>query len=119
MPNYLHGIIKIYDNQDFKTADNIGTPPWRGPYNSWVIRNCPRFKTFSARKINEIRDNKYFSWQKSFHDRVIRNEKEFPPKADPPLVENNKRNYIIGNPAKWQEDHNNPINIKNKNFILK
>jgi hypothetical protein len=44
----------------------------------------------------------HFQWQKSFHDRVIRNDNEL----------SNKRDYIIGNPAKWEEDCNNPINLK-------
>ncbi|MBD3359838.1 MAG: transposase, partial [Candidatus Buchananbacteria bacterium] len=52
-----------------------------------------QFKSSVTREINK-RNDFHFAWQRSFHDRVIRNEKEFPPKADPPLVENNKRNYI-------------------------
>ena len=33
-----------------------------------------------------------FRWQKSYHDRIIRNEEEL----------NRKRKYIIENPVKWK-----------------
>ena len=55
----------------------------------------------SSKMIHQIGHHD-FAWQRSFHDRVIRNEKEL----------YKKRDYIIGNPAKWAEDRNNPINIK-------
>jgi putative transposase len=52
-------------------------------------------KTFSSRKINELRDTKGVSnWQERFHDHIIRDEIEY----------NRIKNYIINNPKNWSED---------------
>jgi len=40
-------------------------------------------------------------WQRSFHDRIIRNEKEL----------NKIRQYICNNPIQWDTDENN-IDLK-------
>ena len=37
-------------------------------------------------------------WQRNYHEHIIRNEEEL--KAI--------REYILGNPARWNEDENNP-----------
>ena len=55
------------------------------------------FKTFSSRKINDSQKDLYFTWQKSFHDVIIRNEDQL----------EKTREYIIMNPLKWEEDMNN------------
>ncbi|WP_281239575.1 transposase [Flavobacterium praedii] len=52
-------------------------------------------KTFSSRRINEMRDTKGVSnWQERFHDHIIRDEMEY----------NRIKNYIINNPKNWSED---------------
>jgi putative transposase len=52
---------------------------------------------------NEI--NTYFQWQKSYHDRIIRNEREL----------NNVRQYIKNNPLNWENDiENSLIEINDK-----
>ncbi len=80
MPNHFHGIIIIENNPSCEKKYSL----------SEIIRG---FKTFSSRRINElpiIGDK--FHWQKSFYDRIIRNEKEL----------NNIRRYIEQNPLKWE-----------------
>lgn len=53
------------------------------------------FKTFSSRRINEIRDTKgTANWQERFHDVIIRDD----------VAYNRIKNYIINNPKKWNED---------------
>ncbi|SMN17165.1 hypothetical protein CRYPD_15 [uncultured Candidatus Thioglobus sp.] len=59
------------------------------------------FKTFSSKRINEEDALVKFRWQKSFYDRVIRDQKEL----------DNIRFYIVDNPLKWHLDKNNPINL--------
>ena len=52
-------------------------------------------KTFSSRRINELRNSKGVSnWQERFHDHIIRNDEEY----------HRIKNYIINNPKKWSED---------------
>ena len=80
MPNHLHGIIIIHGS-----SKSI----------SEIIRG---FKTFSARKINKLLDRTGIPvWQRNYYERIIRSEDEL----------NNVRQYILNNPANWQEDKNN------------
>jgi putative transposase len=52
-------------------------------------------KTFSARKINQIRNSIGISvWQRNYYEHVIRNEKEL----------NKLREYIVDNPLQWYCD---------------
>ena len=77
MPDHIHGIIEI--------TDGFRTRPYNGQYLSEIVR---QLKTFSARKINELRKTKgQVVWQKSYYEHVIRNEKE--------LIE--IQQYIINN----------------------
>jgi len=64
-----------------------------------IVQN---FKSVSTRKINRLRDNPGCPvWQRNYYDRVIRTGKE--------LV--NIRQYIADNPAQWDLDENNPMNV--------
>lgn len=87
MPDHFHGIV-IIDNaqkdvKHFSLSEIIGG-----------------FKSFSSRKINECK-KETFEWQKSFYDRIIRNEKE--------LYE--IRKYIEQNPLKWELEKGTPENL--------
>lgn len=95
MPNHIHGIIKIV-GAGFKPAPtdvdtNHGLPE--------IIR---ALKTFSARKINQIRKNPGMPvWQRNYYEHIIRGEDEL----------NRIREYIINNPAQWDNDRNNLRNV--------
>lgn len=90
MPNHFHGIIMI---------DNVGngfkpflTKPFPTKHGlSEIIRG---FKTFSSRRINEIKEDFAFRWQKSFYDHIIRNKGEL----------DRIRQYIMSNPQNWESD---------------
>jgi REP element-mobilizing transposase RayT len=91
MPNHVHGIIIIKND----VGNGLKPFPTKLHGLSEFIR---AFKTFSSRNINKIIVNhERFRWQKSFHDHIIRNEKDL----------NNMREYIANNPLKWDEDINN------------
>lgn len=52
-------------------------------------------KTFSSRRINEIRNTKgTANWQERFHHVIIMDD----------VAYNRIKNYIINNPKKWDED---------------
>ena len=52
-------------------------------------------KTFSARKINELRSTKGIAvWQRNYYEHIIRNEKEL----------GKIREYIYNNPLNWEKD---------------
>ena len=82
MPNHVHGVSWL-------------TERGRCPLSE-IIR---RFKTRSARRINERRNSTGIPlWQRDYWEHIIRNEDDL----------NRIRQYIIDNPAKWAEDADNP-----------
>ncbi len=120
MPDHLHCIIIINDNitssnqhhnvgdgskpsqsiskssRNDNTVVRAGCEPAPTSYGlSEIVR---QLKTFSAKRINNIRETTGRPiWQRSFYDRIIRNDKE--------LYE--IRNYIKSNPLKYEIDRDN------------
>lgn len=107
MPNHIHGIIIIGANEyntqrDTQRTDamhcvstNANDTEYKNQFApqsknlSSIIRGYKSAVTTYARK-NEIE----FEWQTRFHDHIIRSMDEY----------HRISNYIINNPAKWQED---------------
>ena len=59
------------------------------------------FKTSAATRVNKSRGVIGVSvWQKSFYDRIIRNNGEM----------ERIQQYILNNPIKWAQDRDNPTN---------
>ncbi len=88
MPNHIHGIIII---------DSVGDANFASPTNdrtkmklSKIIQQFKRAVTINFKKIGD--DN--FKWQRSFYDRIIRNEDEL----------FKIRKYIRENPLSWEID---------------
>ncbi len=110
MPNHIHGIIFLENNVDggdvvaiinrqthnniselhTNRADNIR------PYGliSGIIKS---FKWAVSKNGKQFFPNLQFSWKKSFHDRIIRNDKEL----------EDIREYIQNNPINWALDEEN------------
>jgi len=62
-----------------------------------------RFKTNSAKQINQMRNTPGISvWQRNYYEHIIRNDKSL----------ENIRNYIINNPSEWYYDDYNPKKVK-------
>lgn len=80
MPNHVHAIIVIDNGND--TEKKVSLVNIIGQYKSGVTR-----------KIRTLLDNKQV-WQRSFHDRIIRNQKEY----------EKIWMYIETNPQRWNED---------------
>lgn len=77
MPNHIHLIVLI-------TASNDG----RTQFAPTVSRMVKQFKGAVSKEIG------HSIWQKSFHDRIIRNEAEY----------QKIWRYIEENPLKWELD---------------
>jgi putative transposase len=93
MPNHLHGII-IIDDDDGRGASRR-TPTKRKPLGQLV----GAFKTVSTKRINQIHDNAgTLFWQRGFYEHIVRNEREL----------DAIRQYITDNPLKWELDRDNP-----------
>jgi len=110
MPNHTHSIIVLCDpvgagfkpalftNQEHKprTDHQPSSPKIKRHSLSEIMRG---FKTFSARKINEIRKTTGIPvWQRNYYERIIRDENEL----------EETRKYIVNNPKKWEFDKENP-----------
>ena len=86
MPNHFHGIVVIENG-----CVGAGSKPARTP----VTEAIRQFKTFSARKINQMRGTPGKPvWQRGFYDHIIRSEPDYL----------RVWSYIDTNPAKWAED---------------
>jgi REP element-mobilizing transposase RayT len=97
MPNHIHGIIVIdkeYNatGNEFFHREIIGRQRFQNQGKDTVSSIIGSYKsvvTKYARKINVD-----FGWQSRFHDHIIRNDKSY----------ERIKNYIINNPAKWNDD---------------
>ncbi len=100
MPNHFHGIIHIIVDGNETIAVGAGLKPAptsisRRHKLSEIIRG---FKTFSSRRINQIRNNPGVPvWQRNYYEHVIRQGTEL----------DETRTYIINNPANWDTDSEN------------
>ena len=95
MPNHVHGIIVI--------ENNVGNGLKPFPTQHGLSEIMRGFKTFSSRRINETINNGIkFHWQKSFYDKIVRDEKSL----------DDIRKYIRENPFKWESDSENPDVIR-------
>ena len=90
MPNHIHGIV-IIDNVV------VGNSRDHSLQEKTKIKSLSEligaFKTTSSKLIHET-GLKYFQWQKSFYDHIIRNERSL----------FRIQEYIRNNPAKWELD---------------
>ena len=90
MPDHLHMIIYLFDENNVM----VGTSRTPSPTNAVIPSLISVFKRFVNKKTGcDI-------WQRSYHDHIIRNEREFLEIC----------NYIDNNPINWVND------IYNQNY---
>jgi len=104
MPNHVHGIIVILDEPmvgeptvgDGLRPSPTGPSPTRKHPLSEIVR---AFKSFSARRINEITNTPGTPvWQRGYYDHIIRDDRSL----------TRIREYIAQNPQRWALDRENP-----------
>lgn len=101
MPNHVHGIIVI--NQPIvgaRHASPLHDDHPRGPKPGSLGAIVGSYKSAVTRRIGR-EFNATGIWQRNYHDRIIRNERE---------MENIWR-YINANPLNWDSDNENPNNL--------
>lgn len=111
MPSHFHFIIKIVGDGS-KPSQFDGSKFWAGcepapTGNSVKNHGLPeiirQLKTFSSKKINEMRKIKGIPvWQRNYYEHIIRNENEL----------FRIRNYIINNPINWEYDEENNLKYR-------
>lgn len=92
MPNHIHLILIL--------SKNNGDDEDRSKMK--VSKVIQQFKSASTKAIRNFLNKKVDVWQKSFYDRIIRNEKEF----------YTIRRYIELNPLKWDLEKAIPENLE-------
>ena len=85
MPNHVHLLVCIDQAEDITRQGTSRTP---SPTNEIIPRYVSAFKRMCNREIGQN------IWQRSFHDRIIRNEPEYQ------MV----WQYIDTNPLRWEQD---------------
>jgi REP element-mobilizing transposase RayT len=96
MPNHVHGIVEII--QSINVGDGSYVGEGLQPSRSYSLTEIIRaFKTFSSRTINKKYPDGLFQWQRSFHDRIIRDKGELAAIT----------RYIVENPRHWLDDAEN------------
>ena len=114
MPNHIHGVLILKGNDDNDNDGDNGNVetghalslPTVNPTDNQTIGQ-QRFQNIGKNSVSSIvcsyksavskhahRLGFDFQWQTRFHDHIIRNDESF----------QNIANYIINNPANWQED---------------
>jgi REP element-mobilizing transposase RayT len=103
MPNHVHGIIWIVDDDCRGTAAlrpyNYDTPPPVNVIPGSLGAIVRAYKSAVTKRINTMRGTPGVPvWQRNYYEHIIRNDREL----------ERIRQYILDNPALWVEDWENP-----------
>lgn len=97
MPNHIHGIVSIRDEGKARLAPT--TARFRRPLPGSLPVIVGAFKSACTNRINVMRQTPgLFLWQRNYYEHVVRTESELA----------RVREYIAMNPARWDEDSENP-----------
>jgi putative transposase len=100
MPNHVHGVVLIRDDVKSPARATRQSPLHiRGPQNRSLGSFIAGFKsmcTISIKKFLGARTIRM--WQRNYYEHIIRSEKAL----------DAIREYIHANPARWQDDPENP-----------
>jgi len=110
MPNHLHGIVIITDEQCNSRGGSRTAPTRTAPTRTRkpLGRLIGAFKTVSTKRINELRRTTGARlWQRNYYEHIIRNENEL----------NAIRRYILNNPLNWDLDRDNRAVFNTKNGV--
>jgi putative transposase len=90
MPDHIHGIIWLHD-MPVVVGDGLRPSPTPSPTKHGLTEIVRALKSFSARRINEVRGTQGQSfWQRGFHDHIVRLENDL----------EDIRAYILENPRR-------------------
>jgi REP-associated tyrosine transposase len=121
MPNHFHGILIFHENvgatrqgltnarlgnvslSNVITDGTDGSPLPRGIKPASLGAIMAQFKSRVTKRLWKIPSLKGTPvWQRNYYEHIIRNQRDL----------QNKTDYIEANPILWDEDDNNPINVK-------
>ena len=101
MPNHLHGVIVIASDPMRATHASPLPPNGSGPARCSIGAIVGSYKSAVSKRINLMRGTPGMTiWQRNYYEHVIRDEGSL----------TKIRQYIMDNPERWDEDHENPEN---------
>ena len=113
MPNHVHGIVLV--GAQFIAPDPRDGPIGRVPVLGDIVRAYKATATRLVRRRDDGATNlgamdkgvmnhapTGFGWQRGYYEHIVRTEGELM----------SIREYVMGNPARWDEDENNPAFAK-------
>lgn len=100
MPDHIHAIIIIDPSENISVVTSRDLSPNNKPRIKSLSEIIGAFKTMSSKELH-IKGLKEFKWQRSFYDRIIRNEKEL----------YQIRKYIEQNPLSLEIEKQSPENL--------
>ena len=103
MPNHFHALFTLLRDGMFRDdagpvrrTDGSGT--LFGPERQSVGAIVRAFKSAVTRRARMDLGHQGPVWQRNYYEHIIRNDREFL----------RARDYIAGNPERWEEDKENP-----------
>ncbi len=100
MPNHVHGIVEIVD-EGLESRAGLEPAPTGGMKLQGLPEIVRQFKTFSAKRINDLRHSPGTPvWQRNYYEHMVRDEDDYHR-----IIE-----YILTNPQRWIEDSLHPNN---------
>ena len=108
MPNHLHGIIIIQNDErenraitkDTNVGAHGGAPVTR--FKKTLGSLIAGYKSGTTTRVNRMRGTPHRKvWQRNYYEHIIRNENDL----------YNSRKYIEENPVRWDLDKENPARI--------
>ncbi|MGB2856128.1 MAG: transposase [Dehalococcoidia bacterium] len=101
MPNHIHGIIFIeHLGQSHGIGQSHRIAPTLGRIVQW-FKTMTTNEYIKAARTNNAEPFPVKLWQRNYYEHILRNETDL----------NSARQYILDNPAKWEEDEDNPRNL--------
>lgn len=101
MPNHFHAIV-IFNHHAVGATGRSPLQQPRGPAPKSLGALMAGFKSSVTKRINTPHNSPGVPvWQRNYHDRIIRNEREMSRIWD----------YIQANPTHWKGDEENPTII--------
>ena len=98
MPNHFHALLIIGDpnlpRYSYRLPPTDAIPTSFGGSHSQTVGAVIRGFKGSCTKRIRIESNRYFGWQKRFHDHIVRDLRSWEA----------IREYIVNNPQRWKED---------------
>jgi len=112
MPNHVHVILVIAKRDERArgitgaSGNGMATRRFIAPGPGSVGTILGTFKAAATREVNQPRVKGFILWQRSFYERVIRNDREM----------NAFREYIELNPLNWRKDEHHVEGGKQSGF---